>query len=74
MIYGNYKSQARPYTKHLAHNRYYGAEQSEAKPPAMSYVVCVGKEIVFESKSRGECNRYILDNLGREYEVKAVRE
>ena len=74
MIYGNYKSQARPYTKHLAHNRYYGAEQSEAKPPAISYVVCVGKEIVFESKHRGECNRYILDNLGREYEIKAVRE
>ena len=48
-------------------------EREEDKPPIQSYVVCVGTEIVFESKSRGECNRYILDNLGKEYEVKAVR-
>ena len=52
---------------------YIHIENREDKPPVTSYVVCVGKEIVFESKSRGECNRYILANLGREYEVKAVR-
>ena len=55
------------------HQDYIHIETNEDKPPIQSYVVCVGTEIVFESKSRGECNRYILDNLGREYEVKAVR-
>ena len=66
----------RAYVKPHADTRkdYVHIEQHEVKPPVTSYVVCVGKEIVFESKSRGECNRYILDNLGREYEVKAVRE
>ena len=53
---------------------YVHIESQEDKPPVTSYVVCVGTEVVFESKSRGECNRYILDNIGREYEVKAVRE
>lgn len=52
---------------------YIHIEQREDKPPIQYYVVCVGTEVVFESKYRGECNRYILDNLGREYEVKAVR-
>ena len=53
---------------------YVHIESEEVKPPIQSYVVCVGTEVVFESKSRGECNRYILNNLGKEYEVKAVRE
>ena len=55
------------------HKDYIHIESEEDKPPVTSYVVCVGTEIVFESKSRGECNRYILNNLGREYEIKAVR-
>ena len=55
------------------HQDYIHIESKEDKPPVTSYVVCVGTEVVFESKSRGECNRYILNNLGREYEVKAVR-
>ena len=66
----------RAYVKPHADKRkdYVHIENKEVKPPVTSYVVCVGTEVVFESKSRGECNRYILDNLGREYEVKAVRE
>ena len=56
------------------HRDYIHIGSKEDKPPVTSYVVCVGTEVVFESKSRGECNRYILSNLGREYEVKAVRE
>ena len=55
------------------HKDYVHIENKEDKPPIQSYVVCVGEDVVFESKSRGECNRYILNNLGREYEVKAVR-
>ena len=54
------------------HKDYIHIEQHEDKLPVTSYVVCVGEEIVFESKYRGECNRYILDNLGREYEVRPV--
>ena len=53
---------------------YVHIENKEDKPPVTSYVVCVDTEVVFESKSRGERNRYILNNSGREYEVKAVRE
>lgn len=66
----------RAYVKPHADTRkgYVHIEVKEEKPPIQSYVVCVGKEVVFESKSRGECNRYILNNSGREYEVKAVRE
>ena len=74
MIYGNYKSQVRPYTKHLAHNRYYGTEQSEAKPPAISYVVVSrNDEILFESKYRGECNQFAMQRLEDELTIKAVR-
>ena len=59
---------------HAPKHKYYAhIEIKEDKPPITSYVVCVGTEVVFESKSRGECNRYILNNSGREYEVKAVR-
>ena len=65
----------RAYVKPHADKRkdYVHIESKEDKPPVTSYVVCVGTEVVFESKSRGECNRYILNNSGREYEVKAVR-
>lgn len=56
------------------HKDYIHIETKEDKPPVQSYVVCVGTEIAFESKHRGECNRYILNNIGREYEIKAVRE
>ena len=66
----------RAYVKPHADTRkdYVHIEREETKPPVTSYVVCVGTEIVFESKSRGECNRYIIGNLAREYEIKAVRE
>ena len=66
------KAYVKPHTD--TRKDYVHIESEEDKPTVTSYVVCVGKEIVFESKSRGECNRYILGNLGREYEVKAVRE
>ena len=56
------------------HKDYVHIERRTDKPPVTSYVVCVGTEVVFESKYRGECNRYILNNTGKEYEIKAVRE
>lgn len=66
------KAYVKPHT--TKHQGYIHIEQDIDKPPVRSYVVCVGDKVVFESNSRGECNQYILNHLGREYEIKVVRQ
>lgn len=74
MIYANYKMQARPNTRHLTRGNYYGADAIVVKPHALSYVVEDARgNIVFESKSRGQCNQYAMQRLDEELSIKAVR-